>query len=133
MSEPRRRAWCVAAGWTAVAAASAALYCASDRPLQLHGGYVVHDKLLHFGAYAVVACLWYAALRATWPAGRAVPHAWTAAACAALYGATDEWHQSFVPGRVADGWDWLADAAGALAVALAVTAWATLRRRPPAA
>ena len=30
----------------------------------------------------------------------------------ALYGATDEWHQSFVPGRSCEFGDWLADAAG---------------------
>jgi VanZ family protein len=133
MSDPARRPWRAAGSWAAVAAASVALYLASDRPLTGAGGYLLHDKLLHFGAYAVVAALWYAALRATWPGARPVPHAWAAAACAAIYGATDEWHQSFVAGRVADGWDWLADAAGAVAVALAVTAWITLRRRPPAA
>ena len=30
-----------------------------------------------------------------------------------LYGLSDEWHQSFVPGRVADYKDWLADTLGA--------------------
>ena len=30
----------------------------------------------------------------------------------ALYGATDEWHQSFVPGRDASVLDWLADLCG---------------------
>ncbi len=30
-----------------------------------------------------------------------------------LYGATDEWHQSYIPGREADIADWLADIAGA--------------------
>ena len=33
---------------------------------------------------------------------------------ALVFGLSDEWHQSFVPGRMADGWDLLADAAGAL-------------------
>lgn len=35
--------------------------------------------------------------------------------CAALYGAIDEAHQYFVPGRDANIWDWLADAIGAAA------------------
>lgn len=30
-----------------------------------------------------------------------------------LYGLTDEWHQSFVPGRDADILDWFADTLGA--------------------
>ena len=30
----------------------------------------------------------------------------------AVYGLTDEWHQLFVPGRVADAGDWLADVVG---------------------
>jgi VanZ family protein len=32
-----------------------------------------------------------------------------------LYGASDEVHQSFVPGRAADPLDWVADSAGAVA------------------
>ncbi|PCI21420.1 MAG: teicoplanin resistance protein VanZ [Piscirickettsiaceae bacterium] len=31
----------------------------------------------------------------------------------AMYGASDEWHQSFVEGREADVYDWLADMFGA--------------------
>ena len=31
-----------------------------------------------------------------------------------LYGALDEWHQSFVPGRRPDSWDWVADSVGAI-------------------
>ncbi|MBF0237488.1 MAG: VanZ family protein [SAR324 cluster bacterium] len=31
----------------------------------------------------------------------------------ALFGLSDEWHQSFVPGRYSDVQDWLADVAGA--------------------
>ena len=38
-----------------------------------------------------------------------------------FFGATDEWHQSFVPGREADLLDWLADTSGAaLAIGLYV-------------
>ena len=42
-------------------------------------------------------------------------------AAASLFGASDECHQSFTPGRQADVFDWLADTLGAcLAVALYV-------------
>ena len=44
---------------------------------------------------------------------------------AVLYAFSDEFHQTFVPGRVADPWDLVFDAAGAL-VALAL--WAAWRR-----
>jgi hypothetical protein len=36
------------------------------------------------------------------------------------YGAIDEFHQYFVPGRSCDVWDWLADTLGALLGALAI-------------
>ena len=37
-----------------------------------------------------------------------------------LYGISDEWHQSFVPGRDADSMDWLADTLGASISLIAV-------------
>jgi VanZ family protein len=79
------------------------------------------DKLEHAGAYGIFGLLLLLAL--DWPRPRA---AVLAVGLAALYGITDEWHQSFVPGRQCDPFDWLADAAGAL---LAVASWIALRRR----
>ncbi len=38
----------------------------------------------------------------------------TAFVLVALYGLSDEYHQSFVPGRTATLWDWLVDLLGAL-------------------
>jgi VanZ family protein len=46
------------------------------------------------------------------------------------YGITDEFHQSFVPGRVADIADLYADAAGAMAAVAACWAWGILAARP---
>ena len=45
------------------------------------------------------------------------------------YGVSDEWHQSFVPGRHSDTWDVLKDAIGTLAGLAAYLAWS---RRIPA-
>ncbi len=74
-------------------------------------GLLSHDKLLHAGAYAVLGALVAAAFRARGVgAGRAVA---LAVLVAAAYGATDEWHQAYVPGRDADPLDWSADAVGA--------------------
>jgi VanZ family protein len=89
-----------------------------------------HDKLLHMGGYAVLAGLAVGAL-----AGARIASLGRAAAIAAVlaagYGATDEWHQSYVPGRDADPWDWAADTLGAIAGAAAMTL--ILRRRNPRA
>jgi len=68
----------------------------------------VSDKVVHAGLYAVLgACLGYGRRRASAPP----PH-WVLLGIGLLYGATDEWHQAFVPRRVPDLGDWLADAAG---------------------
>jgi len=37
-----------------------------------------------------------------------------------LYGATDEFHQYFVPNRDCEFWDWLADFGGAVIMALLI-------------
>jgi VanZ family protein len=46
-----------------------------------------------------------------------------------LYGVTDEWHQSFVPGRTPAADDLVADAVGSLAGALAAVGASRLRPR----
>lgn len=61
------------------------------------------DKLAHALTYAVLAWLLRKSGLAPAPA----------LALAVLYGASDEWHQSFVPGRFVDAADLLADAVGA--------------------
>lgn len=85
-----------------------------------------NDKLNHALAYAVLALLLFAALRfgLDWtPRGAAL----LAFVLASLYGVSDEVHQSFVPTRVTELNDWLADAAGA---ALATgAAWLVTRMR----
>jgi VanZ family protein len=57
---------------------------------------------------------------------RAAAGAW---AIASAYGASDEWHQSFVAGRSADVRDWFADATGALLGAGVCWAWGIIRAR----
>jgi VanZ family protein len=70
----------------------------------------------HFAEYAVLATLLWLALRNTPSlAARAVP---LSLAVAVLYAISDEFHQSFVPGRYPDVRDVLVDAAGALAALL---------------
>jgi VanZ family protein len=76
------------------------------------------DKAAHAAVYGVLAGLLLWAAR---PA-----HVWALVAwavVAALYGASDELHQSFVPGRSCDAWDWASDTAGVTLVAAVVWRW----------
>ncbi len=68
----------------------------------------------HFGAYGILAFWWWRALSAGAVAGRAALG--LAFAVSVLYGLSDEFHQSFVPGRSARLLDALIDAAGAATV-----------------
>jgi VanZ family protein len=78
----------------------------------------VFDKALHGTEYAALgALLAFALLRS---GVRPVLALAAAAALASAYGVSDEWHQSFVPGRDPDWHDWAADTVGALAGAALV-------------
>ena len=100
---------------------------AQERPPQPDLGFSWGDKVQHAVVYALLAYLTFRAA-AVMPRLRRSPAllftftlAWSA-----LYALSDEWHQSFVPGRNASAFDWLADVLGA-AIALAAVSW--LRRR----
>ncbi len=115
--------------WGVAAAAMAAIFYVSHQPRVPLPRAPGADKLAHATAYAVLAGCWYASLRVTWPWRSPRETAWGAAAAAALYGATDEWHQSFVPNRLPSWGDWVADALGALGFALIVVLGVRLRAR----
>jgi VanZ family protein len=73
------------------------------------------DKLQHLLAYTVLAAaagLWVSPDRWKKQGARFL---FLIAGIAALYGLSDEIHQSFVPGRDASVWDWIADTLGAFA------------------
>jgi VanZ family protein len=82
------------------------------------------DKILHFAAYGTLGAL----LRLGLATPRRAPRRALALAVllASLYGASDEWHQWFVPGRSCDVRDWVADVLGAAAGAALAEAF--LRR-----
>ena len=67
----------------------------------------------HFCEYVVLGVLLFAALIQTRPASRPIMLAAVAIVIASAYGATDEFHQLFVPGRMCDPADWLTDTLGA--------------------
>lgn len=87
------------------------------------------DKHAHFAAYGLLAALIVWGFTDGAPARTSWRTAAAAAVLATLYGATDEWHQSFVPGRETSAADLAADALGALLAAGALWAWAIIRAR----
>jgi VanZ family protein len=87
------------------------------------------DKHAHFGTYAVFGALLVWGLTDRSPARTTWTIAMAAVALAALYGASDEWHQSFVPDREVSALDWAADTGGAALAGAVLRAWAIIRAR----
>lgn len=119
------RAWLLPALWAGLIFAGSAI--PGDGLPPLPG--LQFDKLIHAAVYGVLGAL---ALRALFRTTRLPPVTaiFTAAALAGLYGASDEFHQLFTPGRSADLVDLLADVLGA--VGGAVLFGAVKARRDPA-
>jgi VanZ family protein len=82
----------------------------------------VWDKLLHFIEYGGLAVLLFRAF--TGEGLRWLPAAVLAIVTTSGYGASDEFHQAFVPNRSSDIRDWMADTIGAT---LAIAAWSLIR------
>lgn len=78
------------------------------------------DKIAHFAVYGLLATLICRAGKG-WRAA-----AW-AVVLASAYGLSDEFHQSFVPGRSPEVMDWVADTTGALLAVVLYTGWARYR------
>ena len=76
----------------------------------------------HFTEYLVLGALLFVALRCTWPESSSSRLMLGAVVLASAYAVTDEFHQSFVPGRLCDPADWLTDTLGATLGAVIVLA-----------
>jgi VanZ family protein len=76
------------------------------------------DKAEHFAAYAILGALVFLALQRAHKLciRRALL---LAVLITSAYGATDEFHQRYVPNRACDVWDWTADTLGGVFAALA--------------
>ena len=87
-----------------------------DASARLFGaGVDLASPLGHFLEYAVFGALLANALRCHMPPARAAA---IAVLCASAYGASDEFHQLFVPDRACDPLDWIVDTVGAALGAL---------------
>lgn len=109
------------AAWAAAAAWCALIFTLSHQPDPPGPSWLdavpFADKIAHFLIYAVLCALLARALRLEPSALLRRRALVLAVACAVLYGVSDEWHQSFVPGRQPDVMDLAADALGALCAA----------------
>lgn len=109
----RVASWSLAAAWAALIFAASSLPKGSSIPLPGAGW----DKVAHAGVFAVLGGLTALAVRAE---GRSRLRATAlATALAVIYGALDEVHQAWTPGRTVAADDVLADAVGATAGAAA--------------
>jgi len=97
--------------WAWPAVVAVAIFVASSRSQVAAPPVPGFDKIAHFEVYGLFATL-------LCRVGRGWRSAGWALLAASAFGVTDEWHQSFVPGRSVEVADWAADTAGA---ALAVT------------
>ncbi|MDX1613690.1 MAG: VanZ family protein [Candidatus Promineifilaceae bacterium] len=125
---PRHRrllAWLAVFLWAGLIFAVSAQPQARFQELGLSGTLLSFSG--HLFSYAVLMTLLAVAIRVERPQGT-VSILLAAFLLTALYGLTDEFHQSFVPGRRATWDDWLVDLLGAFLVGVVLwTRWARQR------
>ncbi len=122
MPNEKRFVYCMRFMSIVVAAAIFVLSSRSKLPLPDSVVFPGMDKVLHalaFGCFAFAFSYWFGS--ALW---KTKPFLCVLIVCiaAACYGASDEIHQIFVPGRDASVYDWIADCTGALIASLLRTA-----------
>lgn len=120
-----RRLWL----WLPVALYAAVIFGLSSIPSLPAPPGPLTDKDIHFGFYAGFTALIVRALAGGRLSQVSLGVAVASVGLAVLYGASDELHQSFVPGRTMSGMDLVADAIGASLAAVVLRAWAIIRRR----
>jgi VanZ family protein len=91
----------------------ALIFAVSSRPLPTYVA-ALPDWSTHASAFAVLSLLACRALAGGLGLPVARRDAMVAVVLCTVYGVSDEFHQSFVPGRHATAWDVLKDAVGAL-------------------
>jgi VanZ family protein len=89
----------------------------------------VTDKHEHFAIYFLLGLTLVRAFSGGRLSGVTFRVVLVAALLTSFYGITDEYHQSFVPGRDSSMYDWVADTSGGLAAAAGMLTWAIIRLR----
>ncbi len=121
VQEPRQR-YKVVWRWVLLGGYVACIFALSSIPGQHLPHVRVSDKLIHAGEFGLLGILMCRALTArlpTWPWARI---ALLSILATVFYGATDEFHQLFVPARTAELADLAADSLGAT-----LAAWGWLK------
>lgn len=109
-------------GWLWPAVVATLIVVASGRSEVPTLEWVGIDKLTHFFLFGLLATL---VVRNGLANGRG---AWVAVVAVSVFGLTDEWHQSFTPGRTVEVADWVADTLGAALAVAAYVRWPAYRR-----
>ena len=87
------------------------------------------DKLAHISAYCALGLSYLHALPPRWWPGRRWLVGGSVVLFCLLFGIVDEFHQSFVPGRMVSGADVLADMAGSVLAWSGFAAWQRWRAK----
>jgi VanZ family protein len=118
--------------WAPALAQMAAIFAVSSLSTKPSLPVGISDSAGHFIGYTLLAALAMRGFaRGRWSGvnGRS---GWQAVVMSSLYGVTDEFHQSFVPGRSPTVADWCVDTLGACVGVGLVTAAAWFVNRRPA-
>ncbi|MEW6681526.1 MAG: VanZ family protein [Nitrospirota bacterium] len=112
---PRPTARAITVWWVTVTVYAGAIFGASStpHPLGVHTLPPFVDKVVHALVYGGLSFTVWMALRSSAPSASTRRLSLFAIVLTALYGLTDEVHQSFVPGRSMEMLDLAADAGGA--------------------
>lgn len=116
------RRWAPPAVWAALILLLTSIPGADLPRLDVH----LADKMVHSLMYAVFAWL---SVRAMLRTGQPWWIALLVLVGVSLFGAVDEWHQQFIPGRSMELLDWIADTLGAAVGAGAATILPMRRER----
>jgi VanZ family protein len=114
--------------WIPVVGYMAVIFALSSIPNPPAMAQAPSDKALHFLLYGGLGALVVRGLAGGFGKPVTIRSAVVAVAVSALYGATDEIHQHFVPPRQMEAMDLAADSIGAAASALALYAAQAIRR-----
>ena len=98
--------------WMPVIFYAGFIFFISSLPSEELPTYFLYDKLVHLIEFAILGFLLTRAIRNYYPSLNSVKIFFLVVICVFFYGVSDELHQSFTPGRVAEFGDLFTDGLG---------------------